>query len=106
VQFYAVSIKPNRSGAQSSDTHTSPGRLAFSNVTTLSVLLRAFGVQESQIVNAPGWVSNERYDIIAVTGNAERLSDQDREPYLQAMLVERWQLEFHRAARRLSVYSL
>ena len=105
-QFDAVSIRPNRSGSPSSDTNTSLGRLSLLNVTPLSLLLRAFGVQESQIVGTPGWVSTERYDIVAVTGDANPLTDKERQPFLQAMLADRWQMLFHRETRPLSVYSL
>src|SRR5689334_15833220 len=104
-QFGAVSIKPNKSG-QSSDTNTSPGRLSLVSVTPLSLLMRAFGVQERQIIGAPSWVSTERYDVIAVTGGADRLTDKERQPFLQAMLAERFQLRFHRETRPLRVYSL
>jgi uncharacterized protein (TIGR03435 family) len=105
-RFDAVSIRPNRSGLPNSDTSTSPGRLSLINVTARSLLLRAFGVQESQIIGAPGWVATERYDVIAVTGGADRLTDKERQPFLQAMLAERWNLRFHRETRRMEVYSL
>src|SRR5438132_1691412 len=94
-KFDAVSIKPSKTG-QSSDTNTSPGRLSLVSVTPLSLLLRALGVQERQIIGAPGWASTERYDVIAVTGGADRLTDKERQPFLQAMLTERFQLRFHR----------
>ena len=105
-RFEAISIRPNRSGALSSDTDTSPGRLRFVNVTPISLLLRAFGVQQSQIIGAPGWVSSERYDVLAVTGGADRLNDKERQPLLQAMLAERWGLRYHKGSRQMSVYSL
>jgi uncharacterized protein (TIGR03435 family) len=68
--------------------------------------LRAFGVSGSQIVGAPGWVSSEHYDVLAVTGGADRLTDKERQPFLQAMLAERWNLRFHRETRQMDVYSL
>src|SRR4051812_36356921 len=68
-RFEAASIKLNRSGAEASDTNTTPGRISVVNATVISVLRRAFGVQESQIVGAPAWLTSERFDIIAVTGS-------------------------------------
>ena len=105
-EFEAVSIRPNRSGSPSSDTNTTPGRLSLVNVTPLSVLLRAFGVRAPQIIGAPDWVSSERYDILAVTGGADRLTDAERQPFIQAMLADRWNLRFHRETREMSVLSL
>ena len=105
-RFDAVSIKPNRSGLPNSDTNTTPGRLSLINATPLSLLFRAFGVLGPQIIGAPGWVSTERYDVVAVTGGADRLTDKERQPFIQAMLAERWNLRFHRETRQMGVYSL
>jgi uncharacterized protein (TIGR03435 family) len=104
--FEVISIRPNRSGAQASDTNTTPGRLSLINVTPLSLILRAFGVLVPQIVGAPDWLSTERYDVIAVTGGDDALTDKSRQPFIQAMLAERWQFRFHREMRSLRVYSL
>ena len=104
--FEAVSIKPNRSGAPGSDTNTTLGRLSLVNVTPISLILRAFGVQTSQVVNAPGWVFTERYDVMAVTEGAERLTDKERQPFIEAMLADRWQMKTHRETRELRVYTL
>ena len=104
--FDAVSIKPNRSGLPNSETDTSPGRLTIINATPISLIRRAFGVQDSQIINAPGWLFAERFDVVAVTGGADRLTDKERQPFVQAMLADRWQLKAHRETRELRVYSL
>ena len=75
-------------------------------MTPLSLLFRAFGVLGPQIIGAPGWASTERYDVVAVTGGADRLTDKERQPFIQAMLAERWNLRFHRETRELGVFSL
>ena len=104
--FEAVSIRRNRTAAMASDTNTTPGRLSLVNVTLLSVIRRAFGVLDPQIVGAPDWLSTERYDIVAVTGDGTDLTDQSRQAYLQSLLVDRCQLSFHREMREIRVYSL
>jgi len=104
--FEVISIKRNRTVAEASDTNTTPGRLSLVNVTPLSLIRRAFGVQDSQIIGAPAWLSSERYDVVAVTGNGAVLTDTDRQPFLQAMLADRWQFRFHREMREIRVYSL
>ena len=104
--FDAVSIKRNRTAAVASDTNTTPGRLSLVNVTMLSVVLRAFGVMGPQVVGAPDWLRNERYDILAVTGDGAALTDVSRREYLQQLLAERCQFTFHREIREIRVYSL
>jgi hypothetical protein len=86
--FDAVSIKRNRTGAAASDTNTTPGRLSLVNVTMLTVILRAFRVQRPQVVGAPDWAVNERYDIVAVTGDATALSDETRQAYLRFLPID------------------
>lgn len=104
--FNVVSIKPNKSGAPASETDTTPGRLQLINVTPLSLLLRAFGVMASQIAGAPGWLSTERYDIVASVADGVQLTEQSRRPLLQQMLAERWRLRYHQETRKIPVYSL
>jgi len=104
--FEVVSIKPNRSGAPGSDTDTTAGRISVINATPLSLLLRAFGVSTFQIVGVPDWVRTERYDVVAIVSEGRVLNDQDRQPFFEKMLAERWQLRYHRETRTLRVYSL
>lgn len=104
--FEAVSIKRNRTAALASDTNTTPGRLSLVNVTMLSVALRAFGVMGPQIVGAPDWLTSERYDILAVTGDGAALTDVSRREYLQQLLAERCRFRFHRETREIRVYAL
>ena len=88
--FDVVSIKPNRSGAQASETDTTPGRVSVINATPLSLLLRAFGVSGFQIVGAPDWALTERYDLVATVPEGRVLNDQDRQIFFEKMLAERW----------------
>src|SRR4051794_9143347 len=81
-RFEAVSIRPNRSSLQNSETETTPGRMSLLNATAISVIRRAFGVPDSQIEGAPSWAGSERFDIVAVTGGADRLSDRERQAFL------------------------
>jgi uncharacterized protein (TIGR03435 family) len=104
--FEVVSVKRNRTGAAASDTNTTPGRLSLVNVTLLSVIQRAFGVQRPQIVGAPDWLFTERYDIVAVTGDDAALTDENRQAYLQAALADRCQFRFHRETREIRTYAL
>lgn len=104
--FDAVSIKRNRSAAAASDTNTTPGRLSLVNVTMLSVVLRAFGVMGPQVVGAPDWLTSERYDVLAVTGDGAALTDVRRREYLQRLLAERCAFSFHRETREIRVYAL
>lgn len=103
--FDVVSVKRNRT-AVASDTNTTPGRLSLVNVTLFSVVARAFRVLDPQIVGAPDWLRSERYDILAVTGDGADLTDETRQAYLQAFLIDRCQFSFHRETREIRTYAL
>lgn len=49
---------------------------------------------------------NERYDILAVTGDDTALTDERRQTYLEALLADRCQFRFHREMREMRTYSL
>jgi len=104
--FDAVSIRPNTSGAPGSETDTERGRISVINATPFSLLVRAFGVSGFQIVGAPDWSRTERYDVVATVPEGLALNDRDRQASFERMLVERWQLRYHRDTRNLRVYSL
>ena len=64
--FDVASIKPNRSGSQSSTLNVQPGgRWNGVNVTAQTLILRAYRIQPSQLIGAPDWVATERFDVVA-----------------------------------------
>jgi uncharacterized protein (TIGR03435 family) len=104
--FDVVSIKPNRSAAAASETDTLPGRLVLTNVTPLSLLVRAFGVMSYQIVGAPAWAATDRYDVVGSVAGGVVLTERSRQPLLQQVLADRWHLRHHQETRTIPVYSL
>ena len=97
--FDVVSVKPNLSGQGQSGTDSRPGRIEATNVTLRSLILRAFGKQEFEVVGGPDWVTTDRFDI-AARGSA----DADRGAQLQAMLADRFKLATHIEQRDRPVY--
>jgi uncharacterized protein (TIGR03435 family) len=105
--FDAASVKPAagsgrslmRGGPESSDA----GRIAYTNVTLMSVLLRAWDAKPYQAAG-PEWLSAERYDI-AATIPAGATKEQF-ETMLQRLLADRFHMKSHRETRRLAGYEL
>ena len=80
-----------------------PGQITFTNVTLMSVLLRAYDVKSYQ-ATGPDWLSSQRYDIIAKIP-----SGTTREQFnlmLQSLLVERFHLTLHAETREIQGYDL
>jgi uncharacterized protein (TIGR03435 family) len=106
ASFEVASIKPNNSGSGRSSSDTGPGRVTDSNVTIASEIQGAFGIMDFQISGAPGWVMSDKYDIQAITGTSKDLTDQELQPYFQALLADRCHLRYHRETKELPLYSM
>jgi uncharacterized protein (TIGR03435 family) len=105
VAFEATSIKRNVSGSGSMSVGVQPGgRFVAVNATILTLVQNAYPYEQFRIVNAPGWATAERYDVIAVAG-APLTRDQFR-GRLQTLLRERLNLLTHIETRTLQTYAL
>jgi len=107
VEFEVVSIKqfnPALSqGGMSRSTKNSKGRWEARNIRLKELLMSAFRVNENQIVGGPKWLDSASWDIDATYAG----KNQDQFPLrLQAMLADRFHLEFHHETRTQSVYLL
>ncbi len=107
--FEVVSIKPNKSGAGGSHTHTDRGRLTAVNVSLRSLIGMAYGIKDYQL-EGPDWLRDERFDIAAKFSDA---LPSDREKYdaalrsaMEKMLIERFRLSVHRTSKNFTVYAL
>jgi uncharacterized protein (TIGR03435 family) len=68
------------------------------------MLLRAFPIQEAQLVGGPGWLDTDRFDVVAKAGKAT--SDDDLRVMLQNLLIERFSIKLHVETRSLPIYAL
>ncbi len=105
-RFDVVSIKPDKDG-HGLDAGSQPGgRYTARNVPAEFVVTEAFGIKGFQIFGAPKWLKDERYDILAKADTANELSQEQRRPLLQALLVDRFKLKFHTEMKEFPAYSL
>lgn len=103
--FEAATIKPNRSGSNSSTVQQRPGgQYVMVNGPISTLLLNAFRPQNTTLVGAPDWVTSDRYDLEA-RANATTSSD-DLRAMLRALLIERLKLSAHLEPREQPVYYL
>jgi len=78
--------------------YTYPGGRFEAKATTVEFLLEwAYDLLPSQHSHGPGWMENDRFDIVAkAAGNA---TDDQMKLMTQALLAERFKLKFHRERR-------
>jgi uncharacterized protein (TIGR03435 family) len=79
-----------------------PGRIQWRNVRLFDILQRAFDVQNYQIVG-PAWLYSRRFDIMANVPKGATREQAMR--MMQGLLIDRFQLKFHRESREMPVFA-
>jgi len=93
------------------------GRIVISLYTFGQLLHEALGVQRFQVVGAPAWVDSDRFMIEAKPPASSKLSSfipsnreaplvEEQRQMLLALLIDRFQLKFHRESKEGAVYLL
>jgi uncharacterized protein (TIGR03435 family) len=81
-----------------------PGRYEATNVPLRLLIRNAYRLQDFQIVGAPNWIADERYDIIAKADSSAK-PDQ-MQAMIRALLAERFGLVAHTEQREMPIYAL
>ena len=99
-KFEVASVRRNVDGASTSFSPRANGQLIATNVPLRTLILRAYGLHDSQLIDAPEWTAVERFDVDARAEPAPSSPDALM-PMLRTLLGERFQLKVHREVRRL-----
>jgi uncharacterized protein (TIGR03435 family) len=103
--FEVASIKLNTSGEAGATLDLSRGQLRATNLPIRPLIPQAFDLMDTQIVGAPAWLAEERYDILAKAPEGVTTAAAMR-PLLRALLAERFKLATHRERREMPVFAL
>lgn len=82
------------------------GRFTANHVSLALLLRLAYGVDDSQIANKPGWLEEKLYDVAAQPEAGIKLSREELRPRLQHLLRERFHLVAHTETRLGRGYAL
>lgn len=122
--FDVASIKPAPPDARGTSLlFQPPNGLKMKNAPVRMLIAFAYDVRDFQISGGPGWVSTERFDILANAGEspgAEKAADDIRQATdsqrtakqdemrarVRALLADRFELKTHVETREGSIYAL
>lgn len=113
--FEVAIIKPNHTGSGSHHTDYDHGRFVAVNVTTKSLILRAYGVADYQISGALDWVTSDYYDInakmddAAADALAKLPPEQETVQYrllFQKLLADRFKMQVTHEKKELPIFAL
>ncbi|HZJ32694.1 MAG TPA: TIGR03435 family protein, partial [Vicinamibacterales bacterium] len=98
--FGVASVRRNVDGGNTSFTPRANGQLIATNTPLRTLILRAYGLHDSQLIDAPAWTAVERFDIDARAETAPPGPDALM-PMLRTLLAERFQLKARMETRQL-----
>lgn len=102
--FDVATVKPNKAGEMRVSMRIIPGGAYEAFNVTLGAMIRlAYRLQEYQLVGAPAWVDQDRFDIVGKPPAGEPL---DLQPRMQSLLAERFNLKAHEETREFPIYAL
>jgi bla regulator protein blaR1 len=109
--FEVASVKPNKSGEGFIRFGMQPGgRFTASNVPLRELIRFAYALQDFQILDAPGWIASDRFDVIAkAEGNIPPSQPGTVGPLqrmVQSLLAERFQLKARLDMREMPRYDM
>lgn len=116
-QFEVATIKPSKPGEQGSGRITGSG-VNFNNIRLKDLIDLAWDLNEADpevLVNAPKWLSEERFDIMAKVSpessgrpvaNSLPMDIYEIEEMLRALLIERFQIKAHLEDQPIDAYTL
>ena len=104
--FEVASIRPNPSEGSTEIRPMANGRLTTSRASTRSLILRAYGLHDSQLVGGPAWLGLDRFDIDARAAAAPAGGPEALMPMLRTLLGSRFSLRTHAEVRELPAYLL
>jgi uncharacterized protein (TIGR03435 family) len=81
------------------------GRVTGVNVVPMLLITSAYGVAGFEVLNAPAWLSSERYDVNAKAPDGNPSGEQSR-LMMQSLLEDRFQLKVHRETKEGAVLKL
>src|SRR4030095_12774459 len=112
--FEVASVKPNKSGDTNGMLRMLPGgRVSASNMPVRPIITFAYQLAQYQLIGGPGWLTTDRYDLIAKLegdpGPVFAPSGTAPNPMqlaLRNLLEDRFKLKVHRETREMDIYAL
>jgi len=112
ASFDVASVKRNIDGGPTTFNPQATGQFTVINFPLATLITAAYQLQPYQLLDAPSWARDERYNIDArLDPKIANRSQPDGHPptwalALRNLLTERTRLAFHRETREMPIYAL
>ena len=105
-KFEVTTIKPSQNPQGFGFTVNRSGWLNTHNTSLKDLIKIAYGLHPKQITGGPGWVEEDKYDIVGKPDVEGLPSLPQLMAMVKSMLPERFHLAFHNEKKELSAYAL
>ncbi|HVW11776.1 MAG TPA: TIGR03435 family protein [Bryobacteraceae bacterium] len=109
ASFEAATIKPVQPEDYRAGRYIkmqSAHQFLVKNTTVSGMIAAAFDLNQDMVGGGPKWVTDDRYDIVAVTPGEERPTIDDQMKMLRQLLVDRFKLQYHTEKKIHAIYLL
>jgi len=104
--FEVATLKPSLPDGSGKYLRVAGRRYVTHNTSLADLIEVAYGMHPRQIVNAPEWVSSDRFDLVGVPDAAGEPNAAQWLLMMQKMMADRFKLVFHHEKREISAYVL
>jgi len=104
--FAVAAIKPHDPDSRREGFSAVGDRFTIRNQSIGTLMMFAYSINKQQVVDAPEFTFDERYDIEGKADTEGEPGLQQQQEMLQKLLVDRFGLRFHHDRRDLSVFAI
>ena len=109
--FDVVVIKPNNSGSRRMSMDMDETAIRAENISLKTLMVNAYRIRDGLIAGLPGWADSARFDVTAKVSDPDmkaldKLSREQRQAMLAALLADRFHLKVHTETKTLAVYEM
>jgi uncharacterized protein (TIGR03435 family) len=101
-----ATINPTRPGTRRHSLSWEGNRLVIAGFTLDDLIASAYNLSDKQIINGPGWMRSEKFDITARPNVVGTPSGKQMNEMVKALLADHFQLKTHTEQKTLSAYIL
>jgi uncharacterized protein (TIGR03435 family) len=104
--FEVATIKPSNPDMPGRAFQVRGRRFSTLNTTLSDLITFAYDVHPKQVVNGPGWIDKDKYDLLAEPDGEGQPNGKQWKMMLQKLMTDRFQLVFHQDKKELSAYAI
>ena len=104
--FEVATIKPSKPEAQGEGMTFEGRSFTTRNTSLVDLLTFAYGLQQNQIVGAPAWAREDKYDVLATPDLEGQPNPSQLRAMVRTLVGDRFGFRFHDEKRDLAAYVL